>query len=89
MKTLPDECIDLIDEELGKQLSEWLSVGEVAKEEAPLTDNDVEIFKKMAEINNIEELAKYYKANYNLVSDKESFIALKDSRKEVLNGSKN
>ena len=42
----------------------------------------------MAEIDNIEELAKYYKANYNLVSDKESFIALKDSRKEALNGSK-
>ena len=83
-----DECIDLIDEELGKQLGEWLSDGEVVKEEKTLTDSDVEIFKKMAEIDNIEELAKYYKANYNLVSDKESFIALKDSRKEVLNGSK-
>lgn len=83
-----DACLELLDEKLGQELNEWLSVGEVVKKETPLTDNDVEIFKKMAEIDNIEELAKYYKANYNLVSDKESFIALKDSRKEVLNGSK-
>lgn len=84
-----DECLELLDENLGKELGEWLSVGEVVKEKQALTNNDVEIFKQMAEINDIKELANFYKANYNLVSDVEAFIALKDQRKEVLNGSNN
>lgn len=82
-----DECLELLDENLGKELGEWLSVGEVVKKEQALTNNDVEIFKQMAEINDIKELANFYKANYNLVSDVEAFVALKDRRKEVLNGS--
>ena len=84
-----DECLELLDENLGKELGEWLSVGEVVKKEQALTDNDVEIFKQMAEISDIKELANFYKANYNLVSDVEAFVALKDQRKEVLNGSNN
>ena len=84
-----DECMELLDENLGKELGEWLSVGEVVKKEQALTNNDVEIFKQMAEINDIKELANFYKANYNLVSDVEAFVALKDQRKEVLNGSNN
>ena len=84
-----DECLELLDENLGKELGEWLSVGEVVKKEQALTNNDVEIFKQMAEINDIKELANFYKANYNLVSDVEAFVALKDQRKEVLNGSNN
>ena len=84
-----DECMELLDENLGKELGEWLSIGEVVKKEQALTNNDVEIFKQMAEINDIKELANFYKANYNLVSDVEAFIALKDQRKEVLNGSNN
>ena len=84
-----DECLELLDENLGKELGEWLSVGEVVKKEQALTNNDVEIFKQMAEISDIKELANFYKANYNLVSDVEAFVALKDQRKEVLNGSNN
>lgn len=84
-----DECMELLDENLGKELGEWLSVGEVVKEKQVLTNNDVEIFKQMAEISDIKELANFYKANYNLVSDVEAFVALKDQRKEVLNGSNN
>lgn len=84
-----DECMELLDENLGKELGEWLSVGEVVKKEQALTNNDVEIFKQMAEISDIKELANFYKANYNLVSDVEAFVALKDQRKEVLNGSNN
>lgn len=84
-----DECMELLDENLGKELGEWLSVGEVVKEKKVLTNNDVEIFKQMAKIDNMEELANFYKANYNLVSDKEAFVTLKDQRKEVLNGSNN
>lgn len=84
-----DECLELLDENLGKELGEWLSVGEVVKKEQALTNNDVEIFKQMSEINDIKELANFYKANYNLVSDVEAFVALKDQRKEVLNGSNN
>ena len=84
-----DECMELLDENLGKELGEWLSVGEVVKKQQALTNNDVEIFKQMTEINDIKELANFYKANYNLISDVEAFVALKDQRKEVLNGSNN
>ena len=83
-----DECIDLIDEELGKQLGEWLSDGEVVKEEKTLTDSDVEIFKQMSDIKDMEELATFFKSHYKLVNDVDAFVYLKDQRKAVLNGSK-
>lgn len=83
-----DECIDLIDEELGKQLGEWLSDGEVVKEEKTLTDSDVEIFKQMSDIEDMEELATFFKSHYKLVNDVDAFVYLKDQRKAVLNGSK-
>lgn len=83
-----DECIDLIDEELGKQLGEWLSDGEVVKEEKTLTDSDVEIFKQMSDIKDMEELATFFKSHYKLVNDVDAFVYLKDQRKTVLNGSK-
>ena len=83
-----DECIDLINEELGKQLGEWLSDGEVVKEEKTLTDSDVEIFKQMSDIKDMEELATFFKSHYKLVNDVDAFVYLKDQRKAVLNGSK-
>ena len=83
-----DECIDLIDEELGKQLGEWLSDGEVVKEEKTLTDSDVEIFKQMSDIKDMEELATFFKSHYKLVNDVDAFVYLKDQRKAALNGSK-
>ena len=83
-----DECIDLIDEELGKQLGEWLSDGEVVKEEKTLTDSDVEIFKQMGDIEDMEELATFFKSHYKLVDDVDAFVYLKDQRKAILNGSK-
>ena len=83
-----DECIDLINEELGKQLGEWLSDGEVVKEEKTLTDSDVEIFKQMSDIKDMEELATFFKSHYKLVNDVDAFVYLKDQRKTVLNGSK-
>ena len=83
-----DECIDLIDEELGKQLGECLSDGEVVKEEKTLTDSDVEIFKQMSDIKDMEELATFFKSHYKLVNDVDAFVYLKDQRKAALNGSK-
>ena len=83
-----DECIDLINEELGKQLGEWLSDGEVVKEEKTLTDSDVEIFKQMSDIKDMEELATFFKSHYKLVNDVDAFVYLKDQIKAVLNGSK-
>ena len=83
-----DECIDLIDEELGKQSGEWLSDGEVVKEEKTLTDSDIEIFKQMSDIEDMEELATFFKSHYKLVNDVDAFVYLKDQRKAVLNGSK-
>ena len=48
------------------------------------TDNDVEIFKGLAECNTLEELKEYYSKNYAKVQNKNTFVQLKDDRKNAL-----
>jgi len=48
------------------------------------TDNDVEIFKGLADCKTLEELKDYYSKNYAKVKNKNTFVQLKDDRKNAL-----
>lgn len=54
-----------------------------------VSNKDLEIYEAMAKIDNMEDLANFYKENYSKVSDKKAFADLKDMRKEAINGNKN
>lgn len=50
------------------------------------SDSDMKIYQEMANIQSLEELATFYKENYNKVADKKAFAQLKDDRKAALSG---
>lgn len=77
-----DDFNDLITDDIAIRFKNWLNDG---KEE--IKNNDLKIFEEMSNIDNMNDLAKFFKDNYSKVVDKEKFITLKDMRKEALSGS--
>lgn len=74
----------IIDENIGKQLLEWLNEGTTVINEAPIVNNDLDIFTGISECNTVEALNNYWMQHNKEVSDKETFKNLCTSRKEVI-----
>jgi len=74
-----DACIEKPDEQLGKELAEWLNDGETPKPKK--VDIHNHFGKKIAECNTIEELVKLYNEH---PQEAEEHKVLFSNRKEVL-----
>ena len=62
-----DECIDILDEKLGKDLGEWLSDGEVD------INPDIDILAGLQAMDNADNTRAYYKEYKNEVQDLDAF----------------
>ena len=76
-----DVCIEMPDEKFGADLAKWLDEGEPVKKK---TDDDlVSIAEKLASLQTVEELMKYYKTIDNMTDEiKNLFTARKEAIKE-------
>lgn len=71
-----DDCIELIDEKLGKELNEWLNVGEIDTK----TTEKIQLVKEISAIDTVEELNDWYKKNKSKCT--EDVINMLAQRKE-------
>lgn len=62
-----DECIDILDEKLGKDLGEWLSDGEAE------INPDIDILAGLQTMDNADNTRAYYKEYKNEVQDLDAF----------------
>lgn len=74
----------IINEDVGKELLNWLNNGEECSQEPDISNDDIKIYERVAECQTIDELNKLWTCEHKNVSDEETFKSICASRKTII-----